>query len=222
MSYYNKLASAIYNEVVSGLRGYSSTPNMSIEQIEDEIIQERLQIIKEYSMKGLIPKNDLLLSINCIKVDCKNIESCCNSTDGTSTYHFEIPQLLTEFDGGIEYIGSTDKANPFIYYTNPSVMKYHKFRGRAKNRPYVYINVTPNQNNLYDCFIFNIPLIKEVTVIGVFKDPRQLKNFDCNCSNNISNLSFVDTEIMKRLVEKKIRYYRSLATPITPNNQEPK
>ena len=93
MGYYFKLASAIYNDIVSGLRGYSSNPTISLEQLEDDIIDERLQIIKEYSMKGLIPKRDLLLSINCINVDCKDLENCTcsNSINGTPTFHFEIP-----------------------------------------------------------------------------------------------------------------------------------
>jgi len=43
-----KLASAVRNDVVSGLAGYHSSPSMSIEQIEDEIVETRLAIIKEY------------------------------------------------------------------------------------------------------------------------------------------------------------------------------
>ena len=31
----NEIASAIYNDVVSGLRGITSTPTMSIEQLEN-------------------------------------------------------------------------------------------------------------------------------------------------------------------------------------------
>ena len=69
MGYYFKLASAIYNDIVSGLRGYTTTSTISLEQLEDDIVDERLQIIKEYSMKGLIPKRVLLLSINCINED---------------------------------------------------------------------------------------------------------------------------------------------------------
>jgi len=42
-----ELASAIYNDVVGGLRGYAATPNMSLEQLEDEIIEERQAVIKE-------------------------------------------------------------------------------------------------------------------------------------------------------------------------------
>ena len=134
MGYYSKLASAVYNDIVGGLRGYTSNPTLSIEQLEDDLAEMRLTVIKEYSLKGLLPKNDLLMSINCIPVDCKDIErcSCEYSAGGTPTLHFEIPQLMTEFDGGIEYIGSIDKQQPFVWYTSPNVMKFHKYRKRAK------------------------------------------------------------------------------------------
>lgn len=221
MIHYEKLASAIYNDVMSGLRGISSNPTMSIEQLEDDIIDERLAIIKEYSLKGIMPKKDLLMSINCITLDCKNIEncSCTKNFNGTPTLHFEIPQLLTEFDGGIEYIGSIDKNISFIWYTNLNALKYHKYKTRGKNKPYVFIDITPNENNMYDCWVFNAPLLKKVSVIGIFKDPRQVSD-EC-CVEN-SNFTFIDNEIKKRLTEKKLRYYRQLLSNNLPNTQEPR
>ena len=173
-------------------------------------------------MKGVAPKRDLLLSINCVDVDCKDLEKCGCRSDScdTLTAHFEIPQLLTEFSGGgIEYIGTTDKSTPFIYYMNPTVMQYHKYRKRAKNKPYVYIDTTPNENNMYDCYIFNAPLLKQVTVIGIFKDPRQLDNYGCCSPLEVNNMTYIDAEIKKRLTEKKLRYYRQFAAPLLPNDQ---
>ena len=72
----DKLVSAIKNDVISGLRGYHTNLSMSDEQLADDIVDERLQIIKEYSLKGILPTRDLYLSINCIPVDCKDIEKC--------------------------------------------------------------------------------------------------------------------------------------------------
>ena len=90
-----KLASAIYNDVVSGLAGITSTPTISMEQLQDDVIDERLQIIKEYSLKNLIPKKDLLYSINCIETDCKSLDKCCSSSNYSKPeLHFEIPQLI--------------------------------------------------------------------------------------------------------------------------------
>jgi hypothetical protein len=62
-----------------------------MEQLEDTIINERLLIIKEYLLKGVLSPKDLYLSVNCIPVDCKNIEKCRCSSEGTPTAHFEIP-----------------------------------------------------------------------------------------------------------------------------------
>ena len=61
-----KLASAIRNDVVAGLRGYHTNLSMSTEQLCQDIVDERLQILKEYSLKGVLPLRDLYLSINCI------------------------------------------------------------------------------------------------------------------------------------------------------------
>lgn len=220
MGYYSKIASAVYNDIVGGLRGYTSNPTMSIEQLEDDLAEMRLTVIKEYALKGLLPKNDLLMSINCIPVDCKNIERCTcgNSAVGTPTLHFEIPQLMTEFDGGIEYIGSIDKQQSFVWYTNPNLLKYHKYKKRAQHKPYVYIDITPNENNMFDCWVFGVPLLKKVSVIGVFKNLNQLED----CCGDPDNLSFLDSEVKRRVTELKIKYYRQLAPPQLPNDQQPK
>ena len=92
MAMFAKLASAIMNDVVSGLRGYHHNMSMSLEQLEDEIVEERLQVIKEYSLKGILPIRDLLLAVNCIDVDCKDLDRCkCSSYVGRPVAHFEIP-----------------------------------------------------------------------------------------------------------------------------------
>lgn len=219
---FKKLASAIYNDVVSGLRGYHTSVSISLEQLEDDIVDERLQIIKEYSLKGILPKNDLLLSINCINVDCKDLERCrCkNDEDKTMIRHFEIPQILNDFgDQAIDYIGTTDRQYPFIVYTSSIQQNYHKYRRRGQKKPYVWIDTTPNEHGMYDCFIFNAPLIEQVSVVAIFKDPRQLERYGCCQPLDDDNFSFINNEIKKRLTEKKVRYYRQLAATLQPNDQ---
>lgn len=161
-----KLASAIRNDVVSGLRGYHHNMSMSIEQLEDDIVDERLQVIKEYQLRGLVPLSDLMLAINCIDVDCKDLERCSlckgNSDCPTPVAHFEIPQLLLDYGiTPISYLGTTDRMVPFIYYTSPHAFNYYrKYRRRGKDKPYVFIDVAPNENGMLDCFLFNAPLLK--------------------------------------------------------------
>lgn len=216
-----KLASAIYNDIVSGLAGIVSNPTISREQLEDDVVDERLQIIKEYSLKNLIPRNDLLMGIHCIDVDCKSLDKCpCNGPTYTSPIaHFEIPQLVNDLNAdSVEYIGSVDRQIMFKVYTNTSY-QYHSSLRRGANKPYVYIEPIPNENNKYDAWIFNAPLIKKVSAIAIFKDPRQLMDYDCCKGDDIENYTFLAAEIKKRLTEKKIRYYRQFYQGPTPNNQ---
>ena len=219
-----KLASAIRNDVVAGLRGYHTNLSMSMEQLCQDIVDERLQILKEYSLKGSLPLKDLYLSINCIQVDCKNIERCrCNTYDACSEQpiaHFEIPQIVNDYGNlSIDYIGSTDRQLPFLFYTSSTAFRYHKYRKRGKNKPYVWIDTTPNENGMYDCFVFNAPLLDRVSISAIFKDLRQLDKFECCTDLQDDNMTFINNEIKKRLTEKKIRYYRQLAAPNLPNDQ---
>ena len=117
---YSKLASAIFNDIQAGLRGYSANLSLSLDQLEDDVIDERLQIIKEYALKGILPKKDLMLSINCIPVDCESLDRCCvQSEDDELVAHFEIPQVIADFGtDAIEYIGATDRQLPFIWYNS--------------------------------------------------------------------------------------------------------
>ena len=204
-----KLASAIRNDIVGGLSGYHSNLSISIEQLEDEIVNTRLAILKEYSLKGILPVKDLYISINCIDVDCKDLERCqCNDCfSSTPTAHFEIPQIVNDYGNlAIDYIGSVDRQLPFVCYTSLSNYRNHKYRKRGKDKPYVWIDTTPNENGMCDCFIFNAPLLKQVSVSAIFKDIRQLEGF--NCCELGDNKTFIDSEIQKRLVAQKINLYK--------------
>lgn len=216
-----KLASAIHNNVMSGLHGATINVPFTLEQVEDGIINERMQIIKEYALKNLIPENDLAYSIRCIKVDCESLDRCpCSPIERTKLKHIEIPQVFTEFsNSGILFVGSTDGYIDYKVYTT-NAYKHHKSKRRGSNKPYVWFDLTPNKNNMIDGFIFNMdgPL-KEVLVKIVPKDIRQLDNFTCCSGESPDNISFINNEIERRLTEKYIRWYRQLASPQSPNDQ---
>ena len=169
----DKLASAIRNDIYSGLQGYHTNLSLNMDQLKDDIVDERLQIIKEFALKGMIPYKDLLVALNCVEVDCKNIEKCrCTDVYGTPTAHFEVPQIVNDFDDlAIDYIGTIDKETEFVYYTSLNNKRLHKYKRRANiQKPFVWIDVTPNENGMYDGFIFNAPLIKVLSIVAVFKD----------------------------------------------------
>jgi len=71
---------------------------------------------------------------------------------------------------------------------------YHKYKRRGRNKPFVYIDIAPNENGMLDCYIFNAPFLKTISITAVFKDPRQLCNFECESSND-ENISWMTGEI---------------------------
>lgn len=227
-----RLADAIVNDIRGGLRNYHQNMSLSVEQLEEEIVQMRLAIIKEYQLKGILPIEDLLVSLNCIPVDCDTLDKCkCRGTAcGDPTAHFQIPQVLFDYGLGnsIKYIGSSDKQHSFLVYTKPinKIETLQKYRRRGKHKPWVYVDVTPNSDGLIDCYIFGAPLIKQVSVVAIFKDPRQLEDFQCDCDSEERestfadyNLNFLDILIKDRLTQQKLKYYRQFAPPVLPNDQ---
>ena len=120
--YIEKLASSIRNDVVSGLRGYHQNQSMNMDQLEDEVVACRLEILHQNFLKGVLPIKDLLIAINCVDVDCKSLERCsCRefNEDDTLVAHFEIPQLISYYGKqAIEYIGSVDRQNKFQVVTS--------------------------------------------------------------------------------------------------------
>lgn len=209
----NEISSAIYNDIMSGLSNMTSDPNISIEQLEDEVVEERQVVIKEWWYKNVINTKDLMLSINCVPVDCKDPSRCCNySNMGNLTHHFEIPQLMNDLgEDAIEFIGSTDRETQFKFYTTTSY-QYHKYKRNFKNEPYVYIETTPNEHGMYDGWIYNAPFIKYISIIGIFKDPRQLEYFDCCHNYEYLDIGPISSEVKKRLTQRKFYYYRQAYT----------
>ena len=55
-----QISSAIYTHLVSGLSGMNANPKISMEQLQDEVVAERDQLIKEYLLNGVINLDDLL------------------------------------------------------------------------------------------------------------------------------------------------------------------
>lgn len=220
---FDKIVSAIRNNVVSGLQGYHHNNSFTQEQVADDIVNLRIQLLTQYALQGKIPLKDLYLSINCIAVDCKDLEKCSkcrnNTILGTPTLHFEIPQVMNIL-GAIDYIGSPDKQNSFKVYTSLKTASLNRYRkSKGKDKPYVWIDTTPNGNGYYDCFVFNAPLLKYVSVSAIFKDPRDLEMFGCCDEMSADNYNFLTSEIIQKLSEQYLRYYRQGAMPPLPNDQ---
>ena len=216
---YSKLASAIYNDIYSGLQGMHIGNSLTLEQLEDEIVSTRLAVIKEFQLKGLITDKDLTIAINCIQVDCKNLERCCFTHDGTKAKHFEIPQLLNG-EQSIQYIGRADREEAFIVYVGHEYINWSKYRKRGRMKPYVWVDPVPNANNMYDCYLFNAPFLEYLSVVAAFKDLRQLERWSC-CLNlqDLDIMPLVDQEVRTRITKTKLYYYRQAAASPAANDQ---
>ena len=226
--YIEKLASQIRNDVVSGLRGYHQNLSMNMEQLQDEIVACRLEILHQYFLKGIFPIKDLLIAINCVNVDCESLERCsCReyNSDDTLVAHFQIPQVVSYYGKqAIDYIGSTDRRNKFQIITSLTELENRKYKKRGTEKPYVWIDYSPNSNGMLDCFIFNAPFLEQVSVVGVFKDPRQLNQYHCCNTDELNgpdiNMSFVDQLVKDKLTKEKLYYYRQIAAQRLPNDQQ--
>lgn len=217
-----QIASAVYNDVMSAFAGANSNPVMDMDQLEDEVVAERERLILEWWKKGILQKGDLLTSINCIEVSCEDPSKCCNNTAGYSEKHFEIPQTIAGLgDDSIYWIGSADRKQQFSIYYSPVQASYHKYSKRRARKPYVYIERTPNKNGMYDGWIFNLPFVKTISIIGIFRDPRQLEKLGCdgNCDNSNGDFGSLTMDVKDRLTKEKLYFYRQALQPPHRNDQ---
>lgn len=216
-----QIASAVINDVEAGIVGLHENITLSQEQIEDEVVAERERVILEWWKKNILQKGDLLTAINCVVVDCKDPAKCCNNSAGYSEKHFEIPQTIAGLgEDSIYWVGSADKKQSYSVYYSPVQAKYHKYKRRA-DKPYVYIERTPNENGMYDGWVFNLPYVKTISIIGIFRDPRQLERIGCdgNCDNKGGDFGSITMEVKDRLTRSKLYFYRQALQSPHRNDQ---
>lgn len=211
------------NHVYSGTSGLNSNLKISHEQLMDEVVAERNIILKEYLLKGIMNFQEMFSAINCVEVNCDYMSKCCNLQAGEKALHFEIPPIM--YINGvntIKFIGSIDRKFKYIVYTDDSY-RFHSYKKRGANKPYVYVDTAVNSNGNLDCYIFNAPMVKYISVVALFQDPRKLMEWDCCNSNPDSYLDcgILSDEIIRRLSEKYLRWYRQNQVPTLPNNQMP-
>ena len=219
----NKIASAIISDLYSGLAGFNANQTISIEQVEDEVTEKRQVVIKELFAKNLLKLEDLAVSLNCVEVDCENMIKCdsCNKEPLVTKNqpHFEIPQLLTDVgEGAIIYIGSADGMVPFRVYYSLEATKSNQYRRRGSKEPFVFIDKTVNSNQMHDCWIFNAPFVKQIKVVGVFRDLRQLEEYTCCRDFDYLDFGIISDEVKNRVKRDKFAFYRENLSQPYPTN----
>ena len=150
----------------------------------------------------------MMTAINCVEVDCKDQNKCsCMSSlaNAKMAKHFEIPQLMPGLGAdALAFVGSTDRSHAFKVYYNLEAIKYQQhyqnYRKKSNPKPFVYIDTTPNEHNLYDGYVFNAPLLERLTVIAVFKDPRQVAELSCCNYTEADNMTWIATEVKQNII----------------------
>ena len=200
-----QIASAVLSHIYDGLKGAVANIAVSQEQLEDEVVAERNTVLKEYLIKGVVSLNEVYNAINCVETNCESMSKCCSLPDvGQKAIHFEIPPILVMDGGGstVKFIGSIDRKESYQVYTNTDY-KYHKYRKRGANKPYVYLDTTINSNGMIDGYIFNAPLVKMISVVAIFLDPRQLVQFSCCADEDVvTDCGLISNDIIHRLSQK--------------------
>lgn len=212
----SEISSAVFNDLFGGAMIPPSNRSLiSLEQLEDEAIEIRKSIIKEFYHRNMLSFNDIAYSINCIEIDCKDMNMCpCKSLPGKIAQHFEIPRLLDGLgNNAILFIGSVDRSVSYKVYNSISTANYQIYKKRSSTKPYVYINRTPNENGMLDGWIMNAPFVKYISITAIFADPRDLEGFNCCQSEQYLEMGSLSHEIIRRMLVNKTQLYRTIVPP---------
>jgi hypothetical protein len=223
-----QLRDQVHNNVIAGIRSLTVNASHSPQQIEDELVSEYQTVLREFMLRGYLVKSDFYRKIACVPVECGTMEGCC-PIDGMDDYNrtpvqtVRLPEIITDYGSeGVSYIGSVDMSTSYTVYFSRSSASAHKYRMRGGDKAFAYIEPATLDGGFVKGYIFNAPLAQMVSIIAMFKDPRQVAEYDC-CSKEVDFPNhFIATEMVKRLTEKYLRYYRQMATPPTPSDLTPK
>lgn len=211
---YSKLASAIYNDLHAGLKGMSNEWTIPIEQIEDTIVDVRAKLLETKLNEDIRLMKVFSTSLGCIKVDCSPIENCpeCMSSEIPPSQilpHFKIPQpLFSNVMAYINYIGTTDMQESYAVFTDFERIKALKYKRVPLKKPYVFLNTAPDSDGNIHGYIFNAPYVREITVVGVFRDLRSF--FEDSCCDFKDNSDSLNAEIHEYILKLYANFYSKM------------
>lgn len=241
----NEISSAIRNHLSDGLR---NLPNYaySLIQLEDEIELERATIMKKLSMIDMMAlKMQFAQTINCLTLDCEELERCCNVSSGNNVLHFKIPQLSDLAMDPVLFLGTPNRQYSFKVYTGQMDWQNNRYNPYLNKRPYVWIDTStenpfdynrldplfnpdmmPKAGSFQDAFVFNPPTsqLKYLSITAIFNNPMDVGVYSCNATCRDEQYPVADwviQEIIGNITARWIEYYRKLnVSPIQlVNNQ---
>jgi len=222
-----EMASAARNNIGSGLNE-SADFTYSVHQIYDElsnawntIIYKMSQSNQRYDMKHFtMPRYDIPLKV-------ADLPHEIGRAGYTGVLSAEIPKVaMLHTTPGISFIGPPDMLESYYVYTDPKEIKSHRYSRVIKNRPFVFLDLTQKPNGQNDIYVFNLQEIglEILTMYFIAADPVGIMTNDgyVGIQEEFPAPLNVQQMMIDTVVEKFIRYYRSLNPGVSPDSQTDK
>tara|TARA_R110000765_G_scaffold214255_2_gene319326 strand:+ start:13 stop:702 length:690 start_codon:yes stop_codon:yes gene_type:complete len=222
---HNELASTIRNRVADGLSGNIADQAFSVEQLMAEIDLTRADIINKREQTAKLDSKYLMQKIDIIPIVCKPMsEDCIYQEPGGDIPSINVPKIMPTFgDDAIEYLGTVNMQERFSVYYHPDDIQHHKVRVRTAHRPFAWVDLAPNKEDMMTIWFFNFgkfnPL-KFMKIRAIFEHPTRVGTLDPSIFDaEYPAPLHVQNTIVDTLTEKYVRYYRQLNIPSLPNQQ---
>lgn len=224
----SKISSTIENNVSDALSGAILNRAVSTEQIEGEIDLLREKLAYDQIKTGKIDIKYFMQSINSLPLICRDFNRECGGIkSGESVPSIRIPKLMaTQDNSQLEYVGLANKQKRFTVYYDIDDISNHKYRLKTSHSPFVWVDLTPDNDDMIALFFFNLGkynTLKYVDVRGAFSKPTQLNMLDPEADEKeYPAPGYIQEIIISTLSERYIRYYRQLNIPggNLPNTQQ--
>jgi len=219
-----QIASTIRNHVVDGLDGVSET-SFSIEQLKDEIMISASASVARLTVQGLLKVSNLTQRIDGVPIKIRDLSTNCLVESEICAPHFQIPNVNRAVDEPIVFLGSADTKLQFkIYYDRD--YQYHRYRLATARKPFAWVSTSKNTSGFYDVFLFNMGkynAIKFISMDVLLDNPYDLLGTEYAAQFSSSEFFaplFVQEEIIDKLTQKYVNYYRQLHMQPKPNIQQ--
>ncbi len=144
------------------------------EQMKVVLNYKRAQFFKRLLDQHPEQRRNFLKDFN-VELQSANKSECPVEVDCTVKRSVELVPLPIRSTGGdiFDFVGSSDKTEPYGYATPAQAALYYTFNRYTARRPKYYYN------NGY-LYIYIDKDVKYINVTGVYPDPSQLHDFQCD------------------------------------------
>lgn len=221
----NEMSSTIENNVSDALSGAILNRAISTEQIEGEMDLLREKLAFEQIKSGRIDTKYFMQSLPPQALICRDLVRECGAVkSGESVPSIRIPKLMAlQNNSQLEYVGIANKQKRFTIYYDIDDISNHKFRFKTAHSPFVWVDLTPDNDDMVALYFFNMGqygTLKYVDVRGAFAKPTTIGLLDPMSEfKEYPAPGYIQSMIITNLTETYLRYYRQLNLPPQPNTQ---